>query len=347
MKNEPAINRALLLQTVRRAYGLPVSDLLFVPVGAPSLCYALRCEGQTPYYFLKLWPDVRASRANTLRRDISLPLTQAIYQRGIYPHVPYPIPTREGALWALFSDTPGALFPYLAGSSAPSCWPQPPGLVWEQVARILARLHRSTATLTDVLPPREVFDIAFEADLESGLSRIERIGPRARPGLRHLRELTLPAREAIVAQLTRLRRLQHTVQRRDGPFVLCHTDMGGDNLLVSDQGQISILDWDDATVAPPEHDVQAALGPHLARFLAAYIEAGGARPLQLDHFAFYLLRRYLHDFTVRLLRILEENTTDEQDDDALADMQAHGFAQWAALDQTLDGIAAALRQLNL
>jgi len=56
MKNEPAINRALLLQTVRRAYGLPVSDLLFVPVGAPSLCYALRCEGQTPYYFLKLAP---------------------------------------------------------------------------------------------------------------------------------------------------------------------------------------------------------------------------------------------------------------------------------------------------
>jgi len=73
VKYEPAINHALLLQTVRRAYGLSVSDLLFVPVGAPSLCYALRCEGETPY-FLKVWPDVRASRANTLRDGSDAPI---------------------------------------------------------------------------------------------------------------------------------------------------------------------------------------------------------------------------------------------------------------------------------
>jgi hypothetical protein len=51
----------------------------------------------------------------------------------------------------------------------------------------------------------------------------------------------------------------------------------------------------------------------------------------------------MHDMAVRLLRILEENTSEEQDEDALEGMEAYGFAQWSTLDETLDGIAVALR----
>jgi hypothetical protein len=46
--------------------------------------------------------------------------------------------------------------------------------------------------------------------------------------------------------------------------------------------------------------------------------------------------------TVRMILILEENTSAEQDANALYGIKAYGFAQWAALDETLDGIAAAL-----
>ena len=64
----------------------------------------------------------------------------------------------------------------------------------------------------------------------------------------------------------------------------------------------------------------------------------GVAPVPLSE----TLRRYLDDMTVRLLRILEENTTAEDDQEALMGMEAHGFAQWAALDSTLAGIAGAL-----
>jgi hypothetical protein len=50
----------------------------------------------------------------------------------------------------------------------------------------------------------------------------------------------------------------------------------------------------------------------------------------------------MNDMAVRLLRILEENTPAEQVEDVLAEIEAFGFAQWRALDQTLDGIAASL-----
>ena len=35
-------------------------------------------------------------------------------------------------------------------------------------------------------------------------------------------------------------------------MVLCHTDAAGDNLLVDHDGALAILDWDEATIAPPE-----------------------------------------------------------------------------------------------
>ncbi len=64
----------------------------------------------------------------------------------------------------------------------------------------------------------------------------------------------------------------------------------------------------------------------------------------LDHHAFSLLRRSLADLAARLLSVLEEHTTAEQDDDALQGIEAWGFAQWATLDETLEGIAAALER---
>jgi Ser/Thr protein kinase RdoA (MazF antagonist) len=345
MRYEPPVDRARLAAMVRERYGLPVESLTFVPLGYAAACYTLLCAGGARY-FLKLWPAMRAGRTSPVRPEVVLPLTRALHERDILPRVPYPLATHDGALWASFAGDPFAVFPFLPGHVPPP-WPAWPLALRDELARAIAALHRATPALADVLPPREGFAIFFEADLMRGLEEIERIGPRARTGLRALRSLVLPRRDEILAQLARLHGLQRTVRALAGPFVLCHTDVGPANLLVDEQGKLYILDWDDAIVAPPEHDLQAALGDDFgagfARFLQVYDAAGGARPLHLDHFAFYLLRRYLGDMTVRLVRIMEQNTTDEDDLDALGGIAIWGFAQWSALDETLAVVAAALR----
>jgi aminoglycoside phosphotransferase (APT) family kinase protein len=221
-----------------------------------------------------------------------------------------------------------------------------PAPLLDEWAHTMAALHRATPMLADVLPPRETFDIPFEAELRHGIAALEQIKFSARPGLLALREVVLPRRADMFAQLARLHRLQSTVRRLPGPFVLCHTDMGGDNLLIHHDGKLLVLDWDDATVAPPEHDLHEARWQNMARVVDVYA-AGGAHPLHLDHFAFYLLRRHLGDMTARFLRMLAQNTTPDDDADALHGIEAWGFAQWARLDKTLDGIAAALGHRHL
>jgi hypothetical protein len=71
------------------------------------------------------------------------------------------------------------------------------------------------------------------------------------------------------------------------------------------------------------------------------------RALSLDRFAFALLARHLGDAAARLTRILAEPLGPDEDADELGGIDDWGFAQWRALDRTLDEIAAALSRAGV
>jgi spectinomycin phosphotransferase len=337
VRHEPAIDHAQLAQTLYSAYRIEVLDLAFIPVGFAAACYRLQCEGGS--YFLKLWPTSESNPARRLRRRKALRLTRALYERNIYPRVAYPLPTTTGTLMARYAGGEFALFPFLDGSSLPEVWPP---TLQDEWTHTLICIHRATPLLADILPGREQFELPFFTDLQRGLAQLAQLEPNARPGLRAARDHLLARGREIQAQLKRLFALQQTVRRLPSSFVLCHTDMGSDNLLLDAHGRFYVLDWDEATLAPPEHDLHEARWFALDRIIQMYRSGGGATPLYLDHFAFYILRRALADMTARLTRLLTMNTTDEEDRDSLEGIEAWGFRQWATLDTTLAYIGQAL-----
>lgn len=339
MKHEPPIDHTQLAEAVHAAYGIRAATLTFIPVGFAAVCYALTCTSGGRY-FLKLWPETRTSSKHADDRKANLRLVQALHARQLLANVPHPLPNRTGQLYATFAGTLFALFPLLAGVEPD--FNRSPAL-WNTFAHTLATLHRATPALADVLPPRERFDFPLEADLRSGLALLERAGSHERAEVRALRRLVLPRLDDVSAQLEKLSRLREAVQKLSGPFVLCHTDAGRQNLLVDTRGELYVLDWDEARVAPPEHDLQEARDGDFTRVLAVYEESGGAGPLHLEHFAFYLLRRHLGDMTVRLSRVLGADATPGQAEDALHGIEAWGFAQWRVLDETLARLARQLR----
>lgn len=344
MEYEPAIDRERLLDAVQAQWRIDVDKIEFVPVGYASACYRL-CAGEDPCHFLKVWPDTATGRDGAARQPIVLPLLRELDRLDLRARVPAPVPTGDGALLGWFEGLPCAVFALLPGRTPPS-WPDWSAEGWEEIARTLAQIHAATGALASLNLPREQFDVSFEPELRRALERIATLSANARPGLQALREFLGPRRGEVDAQLERIGDLRQRVRRIDGPMVLCHTDFGSDNLLIDDAGSMSVLDWDEAHLAPPEHDLRIGVEPLdgdlLPRFLGTYAASGGAAPLHQDHFAFALLRRYLEDFAARVFRILDEETLPAEDDDLLEGMERWGFDQWSSLDDILEVISDAL-----
>jgi hypothetical protein len=113
MKYEPPIDRSQLVETICTVYGLPVDALQFVPVGFAAVCYVAVCEDGTRR-FVKLWPTTQVNRDRLAQREPVLHLLRALHERDLV-NVAYPIPTRNGALWATVAHTPFAVFPFFEG----------------------------------------------------------------------------------------------------------------------------------------------------------------------------------------------------------------------------------------
>ncbi|GAB3926356.1 hypothetical protein GCM10029976_020930 [Kribbella albertanoniae] len=218
--------------------------------------------------------------------------------------VPYALPTSTGELSVSIPDGIVALFPLLPGRS-PDSWTVP---LLHQLGQVLARLHTVVPT---VALPREEFALPHEAQRE------------------------------------RLIRLQTAVRRLSQRQVLCHTDLHNGNLLVDDAGQLSLLDWESARLAHPECDLALLLQtaqPVDTYALTHVLETYPADvPLHLDLFAFYLLRRYVADYSARAWRLEQPGLTTADEAEAREGMVTWGSAQWDALERTLDLVRDALR----
>ena len=333
------LGSAQLLAESAAAYGLAFSAAEQVPGGEVAVCY--RLTSPAGLYFLKCWRANRQGRWAIGRLAHYMPVIRYLYDSGLFTALAAPLPTRSGALWTQAAGVTVAVFPWIAGPTLPyTVWP--PSVTAALAGRV-ARLHQVTPAVTTFAVPREAFDLGFVPELQAGLAALDGIGPHERAGLRALRALLQPQRAGLIGLLARAEALQAEVRAHPGPFVLCHTDIHGGNMIIDSQGQLTILDWETMRLAPPEHDVQAALDSDFARFIAEYRTQGGQWPLTTQHFAFYLARRYLADLTDWLVRILHENTTPAQDDSDLAGIAEECLAKAATFEDTVSDIAAVLR----
>ncbi|MDX6262352.1 MAG: spectinomycin phosphotransferase [Kribbellaceae bacterium] len=317
---EPQVDRVALLDALRDLYGLAFEGLRFIPVGWVAAGYEVRVGDER--YFLKLWPGGRDAAGAVAR----LPLVLRLHELGF--RVPYPVATAGGALSGSVAAGVVALFPFLPGVT-PAGWPRWPAAALDELGRMIAALHAATPELSVVLP-HERFLIPVADELRLHLS------DRA----------VKPDRGAVMDQLERLEGLQSAVRRLPAQYVVCHADLVGDNILVDDAGRVSAVDWDAAYLAPPELDLAMLLHGEqptddqaFRRALAVYPRDV---PLSEDLFAFFLLRRYLDDYTARVLRLHQDELDPAEAADAHDGLRRWGSEQWLHLDRTLGLIRGAL-----
>lgn len=234
----------------------------------------------------------------------SLGIVAALGEAG-FP-VAAPIRSPAGDLFVALDDGRfAAVFPFLPGRT-PDRWP-----VWD------GHLLRALGFLI-----RQVHDFAVPA----GVVPTDDLGIPFAEELRALSATGLPYAAEAAEQLERLRGL-HV---RLGERVLCHTDVGGDNILVTPAGELVLLDWDEAVLGPAENDfiLFARDEPPGSGVLRTVLDGYGAAidPVRL---AYCRLRRYLGDACVRLGRLAEPDCPDRSGVEA--DLVEWAVRPWRAL----------------
>lgn len=308
----PVLSDEAIAEGLSDGYGLSATKITFLPVGdAESALFGVETNPQATY-LLKVKPGPL--------RDVVGTLPGYLRSQGI-PAVMAPIATkgespllrREGWSWLLY--------PFVAGRN---------GFVaklsrsqWVELGRILRAIHdmRLPPELRSQLP-EEDYSPQARAEVAGVDEQIGRIGSRD-PTTAGFVAFWKLRRDETRCILQRATDLCEVVKRQRLGFVPCHADLHAGNVLVGDDGQIAILDWDAPVMAPKERDLMFIGGGvggvwHNATEQGWFHEGYGSSAVNQTALAYYRYQRIVADLAVYSKRIstaegsLEERRRDEQ-----------------------------------
>jgi spectinomycin phosphotransferase len=213
---------------------------------------------------------------------------------------PSPVPTRTGDLWVDIGGARLSVTAWVEGRSALDTPLGPAG--WRSLGRLLAALHDLPAP-EDGWLARDDFDPGRWARLfervDAGIDA-EHTDATARGAA----ELWRRERERLRAVHRRTLELARSLRGRGGlpRFAPCHADPHLGNLIVTGGGDVVLIDFDDAVLAPRERDLMFVLGggvladrPATAKQQRWFLEGYG--PVEADPglLAYYRGLRVLED----------------------------------------------------
>ena len=310
MSAEPELDPRRLLEALRLNYGLSLENATFVPDGTAP---AYRAEGPSGRFFVKLLPDTPYGRAASARIRAEIPLLRALREEQILPRVPQPLRALDGTQLAAIGGADVAVYGWIDAVNLSSAWEA----ALPELAPLLGRLHGGTPQLMDrvgTLPmPPEDFGLPFMAELSDDLRALKGLRSNARPALTELQSLLTPYDEQLQHLLALALKSQKVIRSQPHDLVVCHTDAHGGNVMRDAAGELWVIDWESARLAPPEHDLWM-LHSRLPEVLPRYEAARGHRVrLDVEVLAFYFYRRVLEDLAVDVAAMRRGNARPEED----------------------------------
>jgi hypothetical protein len=258
-----------------------------------------------------------------------LPLLDQLYTKGILLNIPHPIPTREGKLSLSISSGELVITNFIDGKVIG--FVQLSEGITVKLSKFIGILHSSRAQLDVEHPFIERFWVPSNDLFSKIFDEVEAVHAAEPSGRQLLRDVLSPSKIKVFAYLKRLKKSQMYVKNLNKPMVICHTDLHGANLMTDDNGNLYILDWENALIAPLEHDLIFFAGEEnfWDVFWPNYYSKHQAASIDCEILRFYFYRRGLEDVAGLALRILQS------DGSAIRDQSDGRF-----LVETLNGLAS-------
>ena len=310
MLTPPPIPTHRIAAHLRAAYALPAARITFLPLGADANTAVYRVEDASgaPYFF-----KLRLGNFH----ETSLLVPQFLHERGVRQVIP-PVKTLAGALWARMDlDEPDSsvstvLYPFITGTDG---WDSPlTAAQFREFGAALRGVH--SAPLPADLRARiaaETFSDRFREQVRAYQSQAEGTA-FADPIAAEMASVLRARRREIDHAVRRAGELAALLLAQDPgspelPFVLCHSDIHGGNLLLAADGSLYIIDWDEPILAPKERDLMfigAGIGGvwDTPREEALFYAGYGAAPVNRSAIAYYRYERIIQDIAAFCDQIL-------------------------------------------
>jgi thiamine kinase-like enzyme len=312
MADQLITNKKDLILAIQQGYGIELENIEFLLRGFGGDCYRVDTQNSASF-FLKLHDPISNLSTAASSRAFYLPLMHQLNSKQILGDIPHLIQTLEGGLSLDVGANTLVVSDFIEGELVGfGDLPEP---VLVRLAELVGILHNSRPQLEFEHPFIEEFEIVFENELLESFDTLSGLPETASPGQKLVKELILPRQEQITADLEQLKALQTYARNMDKPKVVCHTDLHGGNLMTDERGTLYILDWENALIAPPEHDLFFFAGENdfWELFWPHYTSQYPAASIDPELLRFYFYRRALEDAADFIFRILRGENSPERD----------------------------------
>jgi spectinomycin phosphotransferase len=304
MLERPDIPDERLIAILQAEYGLPCVELTFLPLGADentAVYRAIARDGTSQFAKLR-WGDF-------IENSVAVP--QLLHSQGIRAIIP-PLMTIAGRLYSESDSFVMILYPYISGANGFEI--ALTDRQWNEFGATLRRLH--TVVVPESLSSgirREDFSPRWRekvrAFLEPETGRIYRD-----PVARKLAAFLEKKRQAILDLVDQSERRAQTLITRPPEFVLCHTDVHAGSVLIGDDGELYIVDWDNPLLAPKERDLmfvggaQGFIGRTSQEEEDLFYQGYGAVKIDPVALAYYRFERIVEDIALFCAQLLLDDS---------------------------------------
>jgi len=319
MLEKPDLEEDALAALLQRAYGLPIVQVEFLPLGADpdTAVYRAVAEGGTPYF-------VKLRRGTFDEAAITLP--QFLSGHGV-GHIIALLATSAGQFWTTLDAFTVVLYPFIMGKSGYAVALTEEN--WRDFGATLKRLHtlHIPSTLTRQLR-RETFSAEGRDKVTAFLSRLDSNTFADRTSAETAAFLKTK-RADIQGLIRHAERFARMLQGRALKLVLCHGDLHAGNLLLDGNGYFYIVDWDGPILAPKERDLMFIGGGQGFVGCTPQEEEGlfyqGYSQAQVDPvaLAYYRFERIIQDIAVYCDELAHQSGSDEDRKQSLRYLKAN------------------------
>jgi spectinomycin phosphotransferase len=248
MIEKPEISNEKIIASLREHYSIEVSQIEFLPIGNDASAFAYRVETVNDIYFLKVRTE--------LPNPAGLVVPRFLKDHGL-EQVVAPLFTKTQKLFAEMDGFALILYPFIAGDEARKVGMS--DAQWTQFGSVLKQIHHTVVPFNiSQYMGRETFNPTWSS-VTKQLDTLVNSRDFDDSYQKELAAFWKKNSQTIQTIVERTEVIGKHLQQMELEFTVCHADIHTANILIHDEQNMFIVDWDDTLLAPKERDLMHVL----------------------------------------------------------------------------------------